>query len=1566
MLIANSGTFEAKIDEVRTMASERLPAAEAAEFTEALALFFAHAAHEEVAENTAEELYGASLSLWKFCRQRAPGKAKVRVYNPQMAEAGWESGHTLVEIVNDDMPFLVDSITVLMNDRGLGIHALIHPMMRLKRDAAGARTGFAAAEDPEAVRESVIQVQVDQIGQEAELEALRVAIEAMLGDVRAAVTDWKAMLGRLTDVTEHLRTKAPAALGAATAEGCAFLEWLGENHFTFLGYRTFRFGAGGTGFEPVAETGLGVLRDPHYTVMRDSEGNFAHWTPELTDFTGDDQPVLIIKANRRATVHRGSHYDVVAVREYADTGEVMGEQVFVGLFTSSAYNRSPHSIPLLREKLDRVIRRAGFQPASHDGKALDNVLETYPRDELFQCTDQQLFENAMGVLHLATRPRTRLFLRPDRFGRFVSCITYVPRERYNTELRVQLGNILCAALDGRVASWEPSFDMEALARVHFVIALPGGNIPDYNADEIEYEVIQATRNWSDRLMDELVERHGEHLGHGLHKRFGRGFGASYRELVPVAAAVSDIAKIEPLSAQAPLSVHFYRKLEDDAAEARFKIYHHGGSVPLSDCLPVLENMGFRVLDEHPYKLDCDQDEIWIHDFYMRTAAGAPIDLAKLRRKLDETFCAAWDGVVDDDPLNRLCVLAGLGHRDIAILRAYSRFLRQARIPYSLDYMEDALAEYPDLARLLVRVFLARFDPRTGLGREAREAEAERIAKEIEAELEAVPSLDVDRILRRFLNAIQSTLRTNAFQPEENGAPKAYLSFKFDCAALDALPLPRPWREIFVYATWVEGVHLRQGPVARGGLRWSDRKEDYRTEILGLVKAQQVKNAVIVPVGSKGGFLPKKLPAGGTREAVQAEAIRCYRTFLSGLLDITDNLAGATVVPPENVVRFDEDDPYLVVAADKGTATFSDIANGIAADYGFWLDDAFASGGSNGYDHKGMGITARGGWEAVKRHFRELGHDTQTQPFTVIGCGDMSGDVFGNGMLLSDQIRLQAAFDHRDIFIDPDPDPARSFAERKRLFELPRTTWKDYETGLISTGGGVFPRSAKSIPLSPEIQALTGLTAEQVTPNELIKALLSTPCDLVWFGGIGTYIKAESESHADAGDRANDVLRVDAGEVQARVIGEGANLGVTQLGRIALSAKGVKVNTDAVDNSAGVDCSDHEVNIKIALGAVQAEGDITEKQRNALLAEMTDTVADLVLATNYSQTGAISMVEARAPRLLSEHARFMRALEGRGLLDRAVELLPDDEALAERAAEGRGLTRPELSVLVAYAKITLFDAIVASRLPDEPYAEAFLLDYMPAALVERHREAVLAHRLRREIVSTVVANLVVNAVGPSFVLQAGEETGAGAGEIAESLVAARQIFGIGALRAEVNALDNRVAASVQTEMHLALSDCMVSQSACILHRPGGGGMGALIESYKPGVDAILDAVGAMLSDFSARRLEERAGKLMEAGVPEGLALRVSSLEFLGGALDIVDVAAEQGRAVQTVAETYFAAGARFGLDWLRANARGLETADHWERIALGRLIADLRAQQSRIAAAALEAGGETAGAACVAT
>lgn len=1537
---------------LKKLASERLNKKDNQSFLEAIALLFSKASVEDLEGRTAEELYGSALALWKFLAQRPSGTAKVRLYNPRMSEHGWECTHTALEIVNDDMPFLVESVTSYLALQGLAIHSLIHPIVSVERDTKGGRARLLPAGDCDGHQESIIQVQIDQIEGNERLARCENDIAQLMCDVRVSVEDWQTILDRLNDVKDGLQRNAPTKDKETTQEVMEFLEWLAYNHFTFLGYREYSSSRKGSTLRQVEGAGLGLMRDPDFTVLRDTKGNYSDWSPEMDAFVSDVSPLLIIKANRRSTVHRTSHFDVIGIKNFDAKGAVTGEHVFIGHFTSSAYNRSPKSIPLLRQKVERIIAQAGFAPASHDAKALTHVLETYPRDELFQSSDQQLFDNAMVALKLNIRPRTRVLIRPDRFGRFVSCLVYIPRERYDTDLRREIGDILADAFSGRIATWTPSFGSDVLIRVHFVVATTNEQLPSEDVlATLEERVQAAVRTWTDHLRDALCDRLGESEGNRIHDLYGDAFAASYRDQFSTVSATADIEKLEKANGENSLQLMFYRRLEDPEHGVRFKLYHLGSSVPLSDCLPILENMGFRILEEHPFRIDRDGTEIWIHDFHMESSDGSNVDLSSIRDNLEQAFKVIWSGEVDDDPLNRLVTMTGLTVRDVALLRAYGGFLRQAGIPYSMPYMQDALTKNPDIARSLVKLFETKFDPSLATDLKARATASDKIADEIEQMLDAVESLDFDLILRRFKNAILSTLRTNCYQSDRTGALKTYLSFKFDCSNLDDLPLPRPWREIFVYSTVVEGVHLRYGPVARGGLRWSDRKEDYRTEVLGLVKAQQVKNSVIVPVGSKGGFLPKKLPSDGSREETVSEAVSAYRIFLSGMLDVTDNISGTDLIPPKDVVRWDDDDAYLVVAADKGTATFSDHANALANEYGFWLGDAFASGGSNGYDHKGMGITAKGAWEAVKRHFRELGLDTQTQPITVIGCGDMSGDVFGNGMLLSEQIKLVAAFDHRDIFIDPEPDPAIGFAERKRLFELPRSSWQSYDAKLISKGGGVFSRSAKSITLTPEIQALTGLENQRVTPFELIRALLGSPADLMWFGGIGTYIKSADETHADAGDRSNDAVRVDARDVKVRVIGEGANLGISQRGRIELGQAGIKLNNDAVDNSAGVDCSDHEVNIKIALGSVVDAGDMTEKQRNTLLAKMTEEVSDLVLKTNYHQTLAISMEEAAAPARLDTHERFMRALESQGKLDRAVEFLPDEEEIAKRRAAGCGLTRPEIAVLVAYAKNDIFLDLVQSDFLDDPYMERFLFEYMPKPLREKYSAALRDHRLRREIIATVVVNMLVNEGGPDFCARLQEVTGASVGKIAETFIIVREVFGLSEMADEVNAFDNKIAASVQIDIQQALSDMLAAQCQLLIEDQRES-VGESIERYRPGIVEIAAVAEATVGEFSRDRLKARKTRLIDQGAPEHLAERIAVLELLGGAIDIFNVAKKSDMRVHDVAANYFAAGARFSLDWLRAAALEVAVADHWERIALSRLMSDTRVHQSNIAASAL--------------
>ena len=1279
---------------------------------------------------------------------------------------------------------------------------------------------------------------------------------------------------------------------------------------------------------------------------------------------------MLTHADLRSTVHRPIHLDYIGIRQFDADGRVVGVRRFLGaLYTSTAYNRVPRDIPLLRRKASAVLHRAGYPRNSHAAKALQNIIDTFPRELLFQIPVGELFDTSMGILHLQERQRIRLFVHPDRFGRFCSCIVFVPRDRFTTGSRLVIQRILEETFGGTDTEFTVRLSESVLARLYFVIRMDAKRTPDYDIAELEERLRAVSRTWSDDLRDALLESFGEERGTRLFQRYGDAFRAEYREAYSARVAVLDVEKMERIE-EGGIEMALYRPLEAGEGRLRFKLFQLGRHpVALSDALPMLENMGLQVEDERPSKIKrAGAPRVWLHDFGMLHAEDPDFDPDRIDKTFRDAFARIWSGEVENDGFNRLVLRAGIGWREIVILRAYCKYLRQAGVTFSEAYMQDALAANPGIAAMLVELFHVRFDPARQCDLpDAKDAAMEQIDSElevmtrIEASLDEVANLDEDRILRSYLGVVRATLRTNYFQQGAGGSPKPYLSFKLDPHRIPELPEPRPKYEIFVYAPRVEGVHLRGGAVARGGIRWSDRREDFRTEVLGLAKAQMVKNAVIVPVGSKGGFVPKKLPSDAGREAVQEEGIACYRVFIRGLLDVTDNLAGGRVEPPPRVVRHDDDDPYLVVAADKGTATFSDIANALAREYGFWLGDAFASGGSQGYDHKGMGITARGGWESVKRHFRELGVDCQSTDFTAVGIGDMGGDVFGNAMLLSRHIRLVGAFNHMHVFIDPDPDPEATFAERERLFMLPRSTWDDFDRSVLSAGGGVYPRSAKSIPLGPEARRALGVEAESFTPNELIAAMLKAPVDLLWNGGIGTYVKARSESHAEAGDRTNDVVRVNGCELRCRVVGEGGNLGLTQLGRVEYAAGGGRVNTDAIDNSGGVDCSDHEVNIKVLLNGVVSGGDMTEKQRNRLLEEMTGEVAALVLRNNYLQTQALSVAASQAASLLEVHSRLIRRLERDGDLDREIEFLPGTEEIAERLAARGGLVAPELSVLMAHVKIRLFRRILASTLPGEPFVVNELRAYFPSALRERYADLMPAHRLAREIVGTVVANEMVNRCGITFAFRLGEETGADDADIARAYLVAREVYGMRGTWEGIEALDNTVGADVQMSMLLE-SRKLVERSArwLLRNRPRPLDIGRDIGHFTGGVTAFRRQLRDLVADPSRTAIDTMKDGLAGRGVPEELALEVAGGNDLLSALDVVEVASSAAIPVEEAASVYFALGEKLDLHWLRDRIAALPRGNRWQALSRAALRDDLYAQLSALTldAVRLEAGEAT--------
>ena len=1552
------------IDGLHVMITEKLDSSEAGRAIDFIDHYYRDVAPEDILSREPLDLYGTALSQLRFAEQRQPGKASVRVFNPRMGQHGWQSTHTIVEIVNDDMPFLVDSVSNELNQRGLGIHLIIHPIFRSRRDEQGRLLDIGTPDtmrDEGSINESFMHFEVDRQSDQALLDEVEAAIHHVLRDVRCSVEDWRTMRSKVSDAIVQMAPARTLMPEADFEEYSAFLEWLADDHFTFLGYSSYSIEGEGDDIQlrRIKGSGLGIFRGKDDGALSQSFMAMpAHARRRARD---PYPPVAVAKAHTKSTVHRLTYLDFVGVRTYDDSGKVTGESRFLGLFTSAAYNRSPTVIPLLRQKLERIVERAVTSRQGHAGKALMNILETYPRDELFQTPEDDLLRITTQILHLQDRQHIRLFIRRDQYERFVSCLVYVPRERYNTALRFRFQAILERALDSDETEFQAQLSESVLARILFIVRTPHGIPENLDVDEIERQLGEVAFSWNDKLKVALIEAEGEEEGNRLFRKYGQAFPSSYEEFTAARAAVPDILSIDMLadSDGTSLAMSLYRRIEDRGDILRFKLIRANQPVHLADALPILENMGLRVLYEAPHRVTARGGQIFsIHDFGMEPTIGkGPTDVDAIRKQFEDTFRQVWSNNLENDGFNRLVLAAGLSPRQIIVLRAYCKYVMQLGSPFSQAYIESTFTSNPDIARSLAELFDARFDPDCEGDRKARVAEIER---RIRDSLENVAILDEDRILRRYLGLINATLRTNAFQRDTAGNTKPYLSLKLNPGNVPGMPLPKPAFEIFVYAPHVEGVHLRGGKVARGGLRWSDRREDFRTEVLGLMKAQMVKNSVIVPVGAKGGFVVKQPPQSGDRQAFLDEGIRCYKTFLSGLLDITDNRVTDGIKAPERVVRYDEDDPYLVVAADKGTATFSDIANSVSRDYGFWLDDAFASGGSAGYDHKGMGITAKGAWESVKRHFREMGIDTQTDPFTAIGIGDMSGDVFGNGMLLSEQTRLVAAFDHRHIFLDPDPDPAVSFAERRRLFNLPRSSWDDYDRSKISAGGGIFPRTAKSIHLSPEVRAILHIEDAELAPMELMNAILKAPVDLWWNGGIGTYVKGSKESHAEAQDRANDGLRIDGCDLRARVVGEGGNLGITQRGRIEIAGNGGRINTDFIDNSAGVDCSDHEVNIKILLGDVVAAGDMTMKQRDVLLAEMTDEVGELCLRDNILQNLALSMTGARAPQMLDAQQRMMRKLERAGRLNREIELLPTDVELGERHQADRGLTRPEAAVLLAYAKTTLYDDLLRTGLPDREYFLVDIMKYFPRPLRRQYRDRIAGHRLRREIVATWLANSIVNRGLDVFMSELEDETGSSLDEIAMAYVVTRDSFALLGLWSAVESLGMDVPSDIQIAMLNEARNTLVRGTRWfVAHGAGAISLRETVARFRPAIATIMGDLEQLLAREQAIHLDGTVAGYVEAGTERDLARSVAGLPHLLSACDIVTVAQSLGRnddsSMLRVARVYFALDARLNLAWLRSQIQRAPITSRWDRMALSALEDDLAEALRELTAAALAAG-----------
>ena len=1504
------------------------------------------AAGEAIGEHVRTDLSAFADGLWSWASQLEPGAREVRI---RRVENG-----SLLEASAPDMPFLVDSLLAECAAQHLGVTALLHPIVDMENGE----------------RRSIIQILLPALD-ENEGAAIDLGARRTIDDIALAVSDYPAMRARMREEIETLTTLTHLP-EARRDEGIAFLEWLANDHFVFLGARTYSFALDDTGAlsreepEMVEGSNLGLLRDEARNILsRDSEPLVI--TSRAAQYLQQPDPVIIAKASLLSRVHRRVNADYIGVKHYDDEGRVVGETRFAGLFTAEAYNEAVHSIPVVRRRVARIIDASGAREGGHSAKALTNILETWPRDELFQLSADELKPMALGALSLVGRPRTRVFLRKDRFDRYVTALVYLSREAYDTALRQKITDALERACNGKLVSFQPRFGDGQLMQVYFVL-VPAGETGELNHQEIESVIGELARTWDDsfRTAISLSDLEGEDR-HGA-MCFRGAFNAAYREAFSPGEALLDVSEMAALHKDNLVRMRAYRSPGDDADKVRAKIYARGSSIPLSACVPVFENMGLFVAFETGYPVVPERkpvpdapDTYWVHNLSMRSADGAAIDLDDVGAAFADTFVAVWTGEAENDGFNQLVFSAGATWQEAALLRTLCAYRAQTGQDPSRPVQINALTQHADLARLLLDLFAAKFDPSRQEDLEARRIEARTIHTDIDKALAGVSSLDEDRVLRRLAELIMAVQRTNFYHSKSaDTAPAGYVAIKIASQEIDHLPDPKPFREIFMSSPRVDGVHCRFGPVARGGLRWSDRRDDFRTEVLGLVKAQQVKNAVIVPVGSKGGFYPKQLPTGGGRDEYIEAGIAAYREFITALLSITDNLSGSDVTHPNETIIWDGEDPYLVVAADKGTATFSDTANEISLAHDFWLGDAFASGGSAGYDHKKMGITARGGWEAVKRHFREIGKDIQAEPFTVIGVGDMSGDVFGNGMLLSKQIKLQAAFNHLHIFVDPNPEDTESaWKERKRLFDMPRSSWDDYDRELISEGGGVFDRSAKSIALTPELKSLAKLSVDSVTPDELLHALLKADCELLWFGGIGTYVKAESETHEQAGDRANDGLRVNGADIRAKVIGEGANLGATQAGRIEFAQNGGRINTDAIDNSAGVDSSDHEVNIKILCAEAIRRGDLQSEDRNELLASMTEDVGLHVLQHNYDQTGALTLAQSTAGDDHEALERLMVWLEECGVLDRSVEGLPDSQVMQERAAEGEPLTRPELAVLLAWSKIVLFDEIAGSELPEDPYFADTLKAYFPEG-IRKFDDARSNHRLRAEIIATVLANRLLDAGGPAFLMRLRELTGSDGAAISRAFEISHAALGARAFADEINALDNKVSADLQTAMHLELAYALSRGTVIAItdDRP----VSVQLKVIQPAFEEYTNCLKETLQPFIRGRIEERANSFAKQGAPDDLAERVASLRVLALGPHILMVARDSGRPVREAADAFFTIGHALKLDRLRTDAEDqLAHVDYWDRRATRRLTADLIAQQSNAAIAALEAAGETSGA-----
>lgn len=1531
------------VNQVQTLLAKRMSNKECEQIQSLADAYYQEVSLKNLSQINMDDCYGALLCLWQFLQIRQPEQVKIRAYNPEPESHHWHSTHSIIEIVVDDMPFLVSSILMELDRQKIRVYNLNHPTLQSERDHSGQLNSIGSHKSGR--KEAVIRIEIDRQPEYLDLEKVVSGIRSIVEDVHKVVSDWEAMQVRLNEAIQWCQSHPAPVQETELKETLAFLHWLKKDNFLFIGSRYYEIiqQSHNLRLRTSSKSGLGTFREAlhHHPVEQELSPYIASkiQAPEL---------LVITKSTSRSTVHRPAHLDYIGIKQFNKSGMVTGEWRFFGLFSSSAYNVPLNEIPLIRKKVAKLLKNANCPANSHRGNALRHVIHDYPRNELLQASYEQLHSVINGILDCHELRQMKVFLRPDTHDRFITVLVYVSRDNFNTELRLKMQQILLSELCGNSIDFNVQLSENPMAQLQFTVHCRHANQQNIDVERLEAMIHEAMLSWSDHLQQALKEAFGEAIGNQMGQCYLQAFPAAYREDVSPRQAVADIQRLESIKDCDKISTSLYRPVTDHY-QWHFRVLGKGALLALSDVLPILEKMGVRVRSARPYAINpCSFEKAWVLDFSIEPndhenslvtntsskeggspqASSSNLEDAHLREQFHEVFIRTWQGEMENDGFNGLVVSSGLNWEQVVLIRALSKYLLQLQVPFSQSYMQKVLNSNPSVVREIVDLFSIRFFPEF---RGDRTEIANACSDRIYQLLDNVVNLDEDRILRHFLSVIEAMLRTNGYQKNQNGNPKSYLSFKLLPDKIPTAVHPRPMFEIFVYSPSFEGIHMRGGKIARGGLRWSDRMEDFRTEILGLVKAQMIKNSVIVPHGAKGGFVTKKLPANGTREDILAEGISCYRAFISGLLDLTDNLLAGNLILPRDVVRYDDDDPYLVVAADKGTASFSDIANDVSKSYRFWLGDAFASGGSQGYDHKKMGITARGAWESVKRIFKEREIDTQNQSFTVIGIGDMSGDVFGNGMLLSRHIRLIAAFNHQHIFIDPDPDSSVSFNERQRLFNLPRSSWDDYDRSRISEGGGVFSRQLKNIHLNKQVRQALATEKSVMSPAELIQNILKAPVDLLWNGGIGTYVKASFESNTDVGDRSNDNVRINATELNVRAVGEGGNLGLTQQARIEFSERGGLINTDSVDNSGGVDSSDHEVNIKILLNQMVDDGDITLKQRNLLLASMTDEIARLVLRHNFLQSQRLSLSLQQSVILFNDHRFLIRKLEQKGRLNRNLDFLPSDAELKIRMKAGEGLTRPEIAILLSHTKLDLFEALVASKIDEDPILVAKLLDYFPSQFRNQFPTQIMSHPLKAEILATHLSNEIGNRMGATFIEYIQQETRSSELSCVQAFMAIKEIFSIQSVWDQFEDLGFDVKDDIQRVELFRIQQHV--EKACIwLLRNHGSSMEIenLISTYKPGIDAVSGQLAELLGEEDCEWLGGRVTYLQEAQIPTTLAETCADLRYLYYVLFMVRVANEYKQTVTNVASIYFALEDCLCLPWLRERIRQLPVNDLWQR------------------------------------